>query len=110
MIKCLMYKIVVTDPAQKDLQNTVSYISNELKNKQAAINLLDLVEDTVKSLTVMPERYAVVDDEILSREGFRFIPIKIYLLFCIVRKNIQTVVIQRFLYARRGWTNILKIN
>ncbi len=105
-----MYKIVVTDPAQKDLQNAVSYISNELKNKQAAINLLDLVEDTVKSLTDMPERYAVVDDEILSRGGFRFIQIKNYLLFYIVRKDIQTVVIQRFLYARRDWMSILKIN
>ena len=67
-----MYKIVVTDLAQKDLQNAVSYISNELKNKQAAINLLDLVEDSVKSLTDMPERYAFVDDEILSREGIYF--------------------------------------
>lgn len=104
-----MYKIIVTDPAQKDLQNAVSYISNELKNKQAAFNLIDLVEETVKSLTDMPERYAVVD-EILSREGFRFIPIKNYLLFYIVRKETQTVVIQRFLYARRDWINILKLN
>ena len=58
----------------------------------------------------MPERYAVVDDEILSRGGFRFIQIKNYLLFYIVRKDIQTVVIQRFLYARRDWMSILKIN
>ena len=102
-----MYKIIVTAPAQKNLQNAVSYISNELKNKQAAFNLIDLVEETVKSLTDMPERYAVVD-EILSREGFRFIQIKDYLLFYVVRKENQTVVIQRFLYARRDWMNILK--
>lgn len=105
-----MYKIIVTAPAQKDLQNAVSYISNELKNKQAASNLIDLVEETVKSLTDMPERYAVVDDEILSREGFRFIQIKNYLLFYVVRKETQTVVIQRFLYARRDWINILKLD
>ena len=60
-----MYKIIVTAPAQKNLQNAVSYISNELKNKQAAFNLIDLVEETVKSLTDMPERYAVVDDCLL---------------------------------------------
>ncbi len=105
-----MYKIIVTAPAEKDLRDAVSYISNELKNKQAAFNLLTLVEETVNSLTDMPERYAVVDDEILSREGFRFITIKNYLLFYIVRKETQTVVIQRFLYARRDWTNILKVN
>lgn len=102
-----MYKIIVTEPAQNDLRNTVSYISNELKNKQAANQLIDLVEKTVKSLTDMPERYAVVDDEILSREGFRFIPTNNYHLFYIVRKETQTIVIQRFLYARRDWINIL---
>ena len=105
-----MYKIIVTEPAQKDLVDAVSYISNKIKNKRAAFNLLDLVEENVKSLSTMPERYAVADDEILSREGFRFIPIKNYLLFYIVRKETQTVVIQRFLYARRDWINILKLN
>ena len=58
----------------------------------------------------MPERYAVVDDEILSREGFRFIQIKNYLLFYVVRKETKTVVIQRFLYSRRDWMNILKLD
>lgn len=33
-IKCLMYKIVVTDTAQKDLQNAVSYISNEFRGNK----------------------------------------------------------------------------
>lgn len=105
-----MYKIIVTYPAQKDLQNAISYISNELKNKEAAFNLLDLVEETVKSLTDMPEKYAVIDDEFLSREDFRFIPIKNYLLLYSVRKETQMVVVQCFLYVRRDWMNILKQN
>lgn len=104
-----MYKIIVTEPAQKDLRDAISYISNELKNNQAAVNLIDLVEKTVNSLTDMPERYALVDDEILAREGFRFITIKNYLLFYIVRKETETVVIQRFLYAKRDWMNILRL-
>lgn len=55
----------------------------------------------------MPEKYAVVDDEIFSIEGFKFVPVNNYLLFYIVRKETQTVVIQRFIYARRDWINIL---
>ena len=31
-----MYKIIVTAPAQKNLQNAVSYISNELKIGRAS--------------------------------------------------------------------------
>ena len=102
-----MYKVVVTRPAQNDLKSAVSYIENDLKNKEAAIQLIKLVEKTVKSLNTMPERYAVIDDEILSREGFRFIPINNYFLFYTVRKKTKTVVIQRFLYARRDWINLL---
>lgn len=102
-----MYKIIVTEPAQKDLKDVVLYISGELKNKQAANDLINLFEATAKSLTDMPERYALVDDEVLAREGFRFIPIKNYLLFYVVRKETETVVIQRFLYARRDWMHII---
>ena len=102
-----MYKVVVTRPAQNDLKSAVSYIENDLKNKEAAIQLIKLIEKTVKSLNTMPERYAVIDDEILSREGFRFIPINNYLLFYTARKKTKTVVIQRFLYARRDWINLL---
>ena len=103
-----MYKIIVTAPAQKDLQNAVSYISNELKNKQAAFNLIDLVEETVKSLTDMPERYAVVDDEILSREGFRFIQIKNYLMFYTINERKKTITVVRVLYHKMDITSILE--
>ncbi len=48
-----MYKIIVTEPAQKDLRDAVSYISNELKNKQAAFNLIDIIEKTINSLTLI---------------------------------------------------------
>ena len=105
-----MYNIVVTEPAQKDLEDAVSYISNELKNKHAALRLLEQVEKEVRSLSEMPERYKLVEDEILARAGFRFIVIRNYLLFYIVRNDTKTVVVQRFLYARRDWLNILKIN
>jgi toxin ParE1/3/4 len=105
-----MYKVVVTEPAQQDLKEAVSYISNELKNKQAAYKLVDMVEEAVVSLQSMPERYAIVDDEILAMEGFRFITIKNYLLFYVVRNETKTVVIQRFLYARRDWLNLLKLD
>lgn len=105
-----MYNFVVTESAQKDLEDTVSYISNELKNNQAALRLLEQVEKEVGSLSEMPERYKLVEDETLARAGFRFIVIKNYILFYIVRNDTKTVVVQRFLYARRDWLNILKID
>ena len=103
-----MYKTVITDPAQKDINEALTYISKELKNSQAALRLLDLIENEVKALSDMPARRALIDDEVLSKQGFRFIKIKNYLLFYVVREETKTVVVERFLYARRNWTGILK--
>ena len=78
------YQIVVTQPARQDLQSALSYLTQELKNPQAA------------------------RDEALRREGIRFFPIKHYLLFYTVRRETNTVVIQRFLYGRRNWADLLR--
>lgn len=71
-------------------------------------DLLDAVEQEVGSLSGMPERFPLVRDEALRREGIRFFPIKHYLLFYTVRRETNTVVIQRFLYGRRNWADLLR--
>ncbi len=102
-----MYKIIVTEPAQKDINDALSYITYELKNKQAAITLLDEIEKTVDSLTEMPSRQPLLKDDYLKKEGFRVIKINNYLLFYVVRGIPESVVIERFLYAKRDWMNII---
>ncbi len=101
-----MYNVILTKPAQKDIKDTLSYITYELK-KQAAIALLDEIEKTVDSLTEMPSRQPLLKDDYLKKEGFRVIKINNYLLFYIVREKSNTIVIERFLYAKRDWMNII---
>ncbi len=103
-----MYKVVITKPAEEDLRKAVSYIANDLKNVIAAKNLLDEVEKTINSLSEMPKRYHIVDDELLAIHGIRMVQIKNYLAFYIVREETKSVTVLRFLYARRDWLNILK--
>ncbi len=104
----MIYQIEVTEPAERDLQDTFSYIANELKNKSAALDLLKRVEEVVNSLSQMPHRYQIVSNEVLSEQGLRLIPINNYLVFYVVREQKQKVVILRFLYARRDWITMLK--
>ena len=105
---CDVYCIEITEPAERDLQDAVKYISIELKNRIAADRLLDDVDKAVYSLKEMPSRHALVDDEILSGQGVRFIPVLNYLVFYVIREEIKTVVIERFLYSRRNWVTILR--
>ncbi len=102
-----MYNIIITKNAEHDILETARYISFELQNPYAANSLLDLIDDKVNSLSEMPTRHKLVDDEFLSKQGFRAIQIKNYTLFYRVNEIENTVVVQRFLYSKRNWSYII---
>ncbi len=103
-----MYKIKITKPAKKDIQSAISYISNDLRNPTAAQNILNLFEKEIKSLSDMPSRHPLVKDPALAQNGFRFIKVNNYLVFYTIREDRNIVMIQRILYGRRDWINLLK--
>ena len=105
-----MYRISVTEPAERDIQAVAQYIAGELQNRQAALRLLDNVEEVISSLKEMPSRYPLVQDEILSASGIRFCSVQNYLVFYAIREKSKTVVIERFLYGKRDWNAILRGN
>ncbi|MFI3228299.1 MAG: type II toxin-antitoxin system RelE/ParE family toxin [Clostridia bacterium] len=102
-----MYSIIITENAERDILETAKYISFELQNPYAANSLLDLIDENVNSLSEMPTRHQLVNDDFLSKQGFRSIQIKNYTLFYRVNENEKTVVVQRFLYSKRNWSYII---
>jgi toxin ParE1/3/4 len=104
----MKYKIKFTGSARNDLQDAADYISGELFNPAAARRLILDAREMAFSLEAMPVRYALVDDGVLARQGFRCFPVHNYLLFYIVREEGKAVMIERFLYGRRDWLTILK--
>ena len=103
-----MYSIDITEPAENDIADAVSYISEQLLNPAAAGRLVDDTESAIYSLREMPQRHALVNDDVLARSGIRFIPVKNYLVFYVIREEKKSVVIQRVLYGRRDWASILR--
>jgi plasmid stabilization system protein ParE len=105
-----MYLLNITDIAEEDILNTVTYIADVLKAPAAANNLLDEIERHEEILENTPNIYPFVPDEYLAQEGLRFSMIKNYLMFYTVKKKKKTVTVIRFLYGRRDWKNILITN
>ena len=103
-----MYHIDITQPAENDIKEAVQYIAEQLLNPSAAGKLLDAAERAIFSLHDMPHRYALLKEDDLARLGLRFMPVKNYLVFYVIREEKKTVVIQRFLYCKRDWATILK--
>jgi len=103
-----MYTLAVTNIAEEDILDTISYIANVLKAPAAANNLLDEIERHEEILENTPNIYPFVPDEYLAQRGLKFTRIKNYLLFYTINEDEKIVTVIRFLYARRDWQNILK--
>ncbi len=103
-----MYQVNITDSASTDLKNASLYISSVLNNKVAANRLLDHVAVSFSSLSDSPMRNPLVRDSFLAANGIRIQVIDNYLAFYIVREELKSVTILRFLHARRDWISILK--
>ena len=102
-----MYKTIITEPAELDIATAVRYIAKELQNPVAANKLLDDIESSVASLETMPKRYGLVKDDHLASLGYRIFMVHNYLVFYIVRDDIKSVMIERFLHSRRDWFHII---
>ena len=104
----MSYKIRISNRAQADIDRAADHIEYVLKNPQAADSLLDEVDEVISSLVTMPERYAVVDDDVLASWGIRFTRVKNYLAFYTIDDDHRTVFIVRFLFGRSDWLTILR--
>jgi len=101
------YKIEITEPAENDLKEIARYISQELRDYNAAQNIIEKIGSVIYSLAEMPLRNPLVADERLSYQGIRRIVIDNYLAFYSVSEGNKTITVIRILYGRRDWMSLL---
>ncbi len=101
------YKLEITELANQDLDNIVSYIAVQLANPQAAADFLDETEKCYDNLKRMPQMYAKCRDLKLEKEGYRKAVIKNFVLIYKVRADINTVVVLRFFYGARDYEKLI---
>lgn len=104
----MMYKIIYTQKALADLDRVSDYINLKLCNISAAEHIVENFFSEGDSLAVFPTRYPLCNDEVLHTWGIRFVLVKNYLLFYVVREAEQKVFVIRFLYSKRNWQKLLR--
>ena len=102
-----MYSIIITELAEQDLHSAVDYFNMVLKAPNAALTLIDDIEEKIIFLSTNPLLYEIESDEYLKERNIRSVLVKSHLLFYLVDQKKEEVVIIRILYARRNWLNIL---
>lgn len=104
----MAYNILITDAAQRDLDDIFAYINEKFLAPQAASNTLSNIK---LSILKVAEMLAIgidvskrVNKRFKSSEILRMIPAGNYLVFYIISD--QELVILRVLYQRRNWLEI----
>lgn len=95
------YNVKITSQAENQIQEIIHYITYELKAHEAALHLLDVLEDSFTSLTHFPQRVALIDEEPWHTRGIHRLPVKNFLVyFWIDEANIKVQIIA-VIYEKR---------
>ena len=101
------YRVDVSEPAEEDLRDIVRYISGYLSAPMTATRMMETIEKALLQLSDMPYGFPVVRDDRLAGMGYRHVNVKNYIVFYTVDEPKKVVDVERILYARRDWANLL---
>ena len=101
------YDYVLTDIAESDIDNVLSYISINLGNVVAAKALADEFIDQIDKFCLEPRAGKVVENEFLKRDDVRYFLVKNYIVYYVVDDVSRKIVVLRFVYGKRNQDNIL---
>lgn len=103
----MKYKIEYLPIVLEDLKGIVLYISDKLKNPQAAQKIAESIVSKVESLSAFPYSLPVYTPiKPLTHEYRKFL-VKNYFVFYSVDEKSKTVTIFRIIYARRNIDKVL---
>lgn len=103
----MIYKIIETDLAGQDLENILNYIIYQLKNRTAAKNLLDDIEQRYELLEHNPFMYALCQNSKLNSLGYHKAVIKNYIMIYKIDKSDSIVYIMRFFHGMQNYEELL---
>ena len=91
--------------AEQDLNEIFDYIAWELSALQAAVKLIDKIQEEVEKVCDFPFSRPLLRDRVLREKGYRLIVVQNFNLFYVVER--QTVVIKRVMHGKRNYENLL---
>lgn len=97
-----IYTVKITSQAQEQMQEITHYIAHELKAPDAALLLLEKLENAFDSLTEFPQRVALIDKEPWHTNGIHRLLVKNFLVYFWIDENNMIVHITAVIYAKRN--------
>ena len=102
------YNIVLTKRAKDDIIDVGDYIAYTLLEPNTAYKFVTGLRKAINDLMMFPDRFEVIDDEVLVSQQIRCMPYKNYYVFYEIIEAMDTVIVLRVGYNRRNWKEILQ--
>ena len=100
-----MAMLKITPEANNDLHDIKEYITTELDNPAAAINIVAKITKSIRTLASFPDKGIPLSSKVKIPNDYRFLVCGNYLVF--YRHENDTVYVIRVLYGRRDYMPIL---
>lgn len=104
----IVYKLVYLPTAQKDISEAVLYIADQLKAPKAAMDLLDALDKSISRLQDFPYSYKLYQLKEALENEYRFLPVKNYGVFYVVKEEQKAIEVHRVLYGKMDFTGTIK--
>lgn len=95
------YVVKVTDQAAEQLQEITYYIAYNLQAPDSARRLLDALESEIASLSEMPSRIALMQDEPWHSHGIHRMPVGSFLVYFWIDEAAMRVLVTAVIYGKR---------
>lgn len=89
------YDVLISANAQDDIENIYNYIRYELIAKNSADKIIALIFESIKSLSLMPNRHAIVDIDCLNELKIHSFIVKNYKIYYFIDESRHIVTILR---------------
>ena len=102
------YKVKLTDHAVAQLEEAVIYISKVLQASTVAKHWAARVKKELASLSTMPARYPLTEEEPWHTEGVHKMSVENFLVYYWIDEEKKIVWITAIVYARRDQLRVLR--
>ena len=101
------YNIIIEKYAQKDLESIYNYICNNLVNKEAAIKLLNKINEKFDSIALFPKSAPLIINNYVKNNNIRKLLIDNYIAFYEVDDIKNEIRIIRIMYGMQNYIDVL---
>ena len=101
------YKVELSIQAKEDYKSIIRYIKYKLLQPNIAERYAELIKNELNTLKYNPQKFAIIDYDIIKQYKFRKLIIKNYIAFYRINEDKRIVNVERILYGEMDWKNKL---